>query len=183
MEGNYSIFLILFKKKKKWNSVLGILIKRYFVLLLPSPTIISYLWPHFLDCIDISPFPTLNILGFSFLSFFSFFTFCYSFYSFASAWKPRLIDCSFYSPNNHMAVFIFLRTSSRNQTIVLESLDSYFFLYARQLQFSFDLNYFCLTDKKGKKRLKLDNPSTKNLFGTSQLLIYIKQANCRRDRC
>lgn len=82
-----------------------------------------------------------------------------------------------------MAVFIFLRTSSRNQTIVLESLDSYFFLYARQLQFSFDLNYFCLTDKKGKEKEKLDNPSTKNLFGTSQLLIYIKQANCRRDRC
>lgn len=153
MGGNYPILLILFKKKKKkWNSVLGILIKCYFVLLLPSPTIISYLWPHFLDCIDISLFPTLNILGFSFLSFFPFrHTFCYSFYSFASAWKPRLIDCGFYSPNSHMAVFIFLRTSSRNQTIVLESLDSYFFLYARQLQFSFDLNYFCLTDKKGKE--------------------------------
>lgn len=130
------------------------------------------------------PIPNTQHLRF-FLPFILFFftTFCYSFYSFASAWKSRLIDCSFYSPNNHMAVFIFLRTSSRNQTIVLESLDSYFFLYARQLQFSFDLNYFCLTDKKGKKRLKLDNPSTKNLFGTSQLLIYIKQANCRRDRC
>lgn len=73
---------------------------------MPFPNVV--LWSFltsghsFLDCVDLFPLPNAQHLVF-----FSLYHVCWNTFSFASAWKPRLMGCSFYCQCNHVACFIF----------------------------------------------------------------------------
>lgn len=88
-----------------------ILIKYHFLLFFCSPITISYFWPHFLDCVHLFLFPSAQHLIF-FPSLYSFlFTTHFVIVSFLLL-QQSLIDCSFYSPYNHLellAHFVFLK--------------------------------------------------------------------------